>query len=342
MKKISCILLFLILQQTLIFSQPSPLNRQVFFLDDNVIEVKFTTDIKKLRTEKKVPKYQPATISMKFSDTLIITEEIRVEPRGEYRKRNCDMASLMLNFKNASSPKLSPLKKLKFVGGCRTGSAFEELLLKEFLVYKIQNFLSPMSFRVRLLHITYNDSKEKVKSFTQYAFLLEDMNDLTARNNCVEIKNKKFLTEATNREQMTFVNLFQYMIGNTDWSIPNLHNMKLMVPKNDTLAKPFAIPYDFDYCGLVDASYAVPSEGLGIESVSQRLYRGFSRGYNELQTAIEVFKEKKESIMYYVDHFELCSTKCRKLMTAYLDDFYETLDNKKRIESVFIINARTQ
>lgn len=342
MKKISFFFLLVALQHIHCFSQSSPLNRQQFFLDDNLIEVVFTTDVKKLRNDKKVPTYQPATISMKFSDTLTITEPIRVEPRGEYRKRNCDMASLMLNFKNTSSPKLSPLKKLKFVGGCKTGSSFEELLLKEFLVYKIQNFLSPMSFRVRLLRVTYNDSKEKVKSWTQYAFLIEDMDELTARNNCVEIKPKNFFTEATNREQMTFVNLFQYMIGNTDWSIPNLHNMKLMVPKNDTLARPYAVPYDYDYCGLVNAGYAVPSEGLGIETVSERLYRGFPRGYDELQETIKTFKEKKESLMYYIEHFELCSTKCRKIMAGYLDDFYETLDNKKKVESIFIMNARRE
>lgn len=342
MKKFCCIIFLLALQHSLSFSQHSPLNSQVFFLDDNLIEVNFTTDIKKLRNDKKIPTYQPATISMKFSDTLTITEAIRVEPRGVYRKQNCDIASLMLNFKNPSSPKLSPLKKLKFVGGCRSGSSYEELVLKEYLVYKIQNFLSPMSFRVRLLHITFNDSRGKAKPFTEYAFLLEDMNDLASRNNCVEIKVRNYFTEATNREQMTFVNLFQYMIGNTDWSIPNLHNMKLMVPKNDTLAKPLSIPYDYDYSGLVNASYAVPAEGLGIESVSQRLYRGFSRSYDELKVAIEVFKEKKESIMYYVDHFELCSTKCRKLITAYLNDFYETVGSKKKIESIFIMNARTE
>ena len=279
---------------------------------------------------------------MQFSDTSIISEEIRVEPRGIYRKNNCDMASLMLNFKNSSSPKLSPLKKLKLVGDCKNGSMYDELLLKEYLVYKIQNLLSNMSFRVRLLHITYKDSKQKVKSYTQYAFLMEDMSDLAERNNCVEIKNNNFYTEATNREQMTFVNLFQYMIGNTDWSIPKYHNIKLMVPKNDTLAKPYAIPYDFDFCGLVNASYAVPAEGLGIESVRERLYRGFPRSLDELQAAINIFQEKKESIMYYIDHFELCSTKCRKAMVAYLDEFYKTVANKKNIESIFILHARTE
>jgi hypothetical protein len=342
MKKLYCIILSLILHQSSIFSQPLPINRQLFFLDDKPVEVTLTTDIRKLRNNKKTPTYQPANIVMQFSDTSIISEEIRLQSRGIYRKYNCDIASLMLNFKNSSSPKLSPLKKLKLVGGCQNGSMYDELLLKEYLVYKIQNLLSNMSFRVRLLHVTYKDSKQKARSYTQYAFLMEDMSDLAERNNCVEIKKINFYTEATNREQMTFVNLFQYMIGNTDWSIVKYHNIKLMVPKNDTLAKPYAIPYDFDFCGFVNASYAVPAEGLGIESVQERLYRGFPRGLDELQAVINVFQEKKESIIYYVNHFELCSAKCRKAMVAYLDEFYKTVSNRKNIESIFIMHARTE
>ena len=342
MKKISCIILSLILLKSSIFSQPSPINRKSFFLEDKTIEVTFTTDIRKLRNDKKNPTYQPASITMKFSDTSIISEEVRVEPRGMFRKNNCDMAALMLNFNNSSSPKLSPLKKLKLVGDCKIGSDYEELLLKEYLVYKIQNLLSNMSFRVRLLHVTYNDSKQKVKSYTQYAFLMEDMSDLAKRNKCVEIKKIEFYSEATNREQTTFVNIFQYMIGNTDWSIPKYHNIKLMVPKNDTLAKPYAIPYDYDYCGLVNASYAVPTEALGIETVTERLYRGFSRSYNELQAVIDIFQQKKESIMNTIKNFELCSTRCRREMADYLNEFYKTVSNRKNIESIFILHARTE
>ena len=340
MKKLCCVILSLTLQQSLIFSQTSPINKQLFFLDEKPVEVTLTTDIRKLRNDKKTPVYQPANIIMQFSDTSIINEQIRVEPRGIFRKNNCDIASLMLNFTNSSSPKLSPLKKLKLVGNCKSGSVYDELLLKEYLVYKIHNILSNMSFRVRLLHITYKDSQEKIKAYTQYAFLMEDMKDMADRNNCVEIRNDNFSTEATNREQMTFVNLFQYMISNVDWSVPKRHNIKLMVPKNDTLAKPYAIPYDFDFCGLVDASYAGVPEDLGVETVRQRLYRGFSRSLNELQAVINVFQEKKESIMNYIDHFELCSTRCRKGVTGYLGEFYKTVSNQKNVESIFIINAR--
>jgi hypothetical protein len=342
MKLTGLIILLLVFHHSPGFSQSSRINSQLFFLDDRLIDVTLTTDIRKLRNDKKTLAYVPANITMKFSDTSVISEDIRVKPRGVYRKANCDLASLLLNFKNSTSPELSDLKKLKLVSICQKGATFDELLLKEYLVYKIQNLLSNKSFRVRLLHITFKDIRQRMKPFTQYAFLMEDMVDMAARNNCVELKKTDLVTVGCNREQMTFVNLFQYMIGNTDWSIPKCHNMKLMVPKNDTLAQPFAIPYDFDYCGLVNASYAVPDESFELQSVRDRLYRGFPRIYSELQGTIDIFNEKKESILYYINHFDLCSTRCRNAMTAYLDEFFETISSRKKIESIFILNARTQ
>src|SRR5580765_1839878 len=228
MRKLVILTLFLSLYSSGIFAQSQPLNRQQFFLNDSVIEVTLITDMRNLRTAKKVPTWQPARFKMHLSDTSVIDEEIRVEPRGIYRKTYCDVASLYLNFKNPGSPLLSPLKKLKLVGSCNTGNTNEEFLLKEYLTYKIYNLLSVMSFRVRLLHINYVDSKQKVKSYSQYAFLIEDMKDMTDRNNCVEMKNKVFPAEGTNRHQITFVSIFQYMIGNTDWAVSKYHNVKLM------------------------------------------------------------------------------------------------------------------
>ena len=329
------------LQLQLTLGQSPLLNRQQFFLDDWAIEVSLTTDIKKLRTQKKVPTWQPCNITMRFSDTSVISEEIRVQPRGIYRKFNCDIAALMLNFKNPSSPKLSPLKKLKLVGGCGIGSGNEDLLLKEYLAYKIYNLLSSMSFRVRLLHINYNDSKQKYKPYVQYAFLIEDMKDLSSRNNCLEIKRKVFARDGTDREQMTLVDLFQYMIGNTDWSIPNFHNVKLMVPKSDTFAKPYVVPYDFDYAGLVNAPYAVPNEHLPITTVRERYYKGFPRTMDELQKALDIFREKKDVIKSGINNFSLINARVKNEMIKYLEEFYEIIDDKKLVRSYFINNART-
>ena len=318
-----------------LFAQSPEINRQQFFLDDRVIEVSFTTDIKKLRTQKRVPVWQPANIVMRFSDTATISEEIKVEPRGEFRKATCDMASLMLNFKNPGSPKLSPLKKLKLVGGCHSNSNDEELLLKEYLVYKIYNFLTNMSFRVRLMHITYKDSYGKTKPYTQYSFLIEDLKDLCARNNFVEINKKAFNPAAINRQHTTFVCIFQYMVGNTDWSLPNFHNLKMLVPKADTLADCYLVPYDFDFSGVVDAGYAIPDEQLGTTSVKERVYRGPPRNTAELQQAVDIFKEKKERIMFYIKDFPLLNVKTKRSITDYLDQFWDILNTKSSIRSVF-------
>ncbi|HUS03276.1 MAG TPA: hypothetical protein VMY77_16165 [Chitinophagaceae bacterium] len=310
-------------------------NRQQFFLDETLIEVTFTTDIKKLRSDKKIPEWQPANIVMHFSDTSVITEEIRVQPRGEFRKLNCDIASLMLDFKNISSPKLSPLKKLKLVGGCRSSGPDEQLLLKEFLIYKIYNFLTNMSFRTRLMHVNYKDSKGKIKSYSQYAFLIEDIKDLCTRNNCLEPNKKTFRPGVTNRQQKTLVCMFQYMIGNTDWSLPNFHNIKMIVPKTDTFAPPYIIPYDFDYTGLVDAHYAVPQEQFGNTTLQERVYRGEPRSTEELQQVIDIFKEKRERIIYYINEFPLLGAKTKRDVVAYIDQFYETINSKNSWRAIF-------
>lgn len=316
-------------------SQNLTINRQQFFLDDRLIETTLTTDIKKLRSDKKASTFQPANIVMHFSDTAIVKEDIIIQTRGVFRKSNCDIASLMLNFKNSTSPKLSALKKLKLVGGCSNSVHDEELLLKEYIIYKIHNIVSNMSFRVRLLHITYSDSKQKVKSYSQYAFLIEDPKDMADRNNCKEVKIKVFPSEGTNRVQMTFVNVFQYMIGNTDWSISNYHNIKLMVPKSDTLARPYVVPYDFDFSGIVDAEYAAPNELFNTTSVKERVYRGAPRTIEEVTEVLSLFKEKKERILFCVNDFSLLSAKTKKTIVAYLEEFFNTIESRNSVRSVF-------
>ena len=125
------------------------------------------------------------------------------------------------------------------------------------------------------------------------------------------------------------------MIGNTDWSLPNDHNVKLMTPNNDTLAMPYVVPYDFDYTGVVNAPYAIPDEQFGNTTVVERVYRGGSRTLDELMEAINIFKEKKERIMYYIDNFALLNPKTRKTVSTYIAEFYNTIENKNSIRSIF-------
>ena len=186
---------------------------------------------------------------------------------------------MKFDFRNPGSSQLSSLKKLKLVCGCDRGIESEALILKEYLVYKIYNLLTDMSFRVRLLRINYQDTRNKLKPYSQYAFLIEDVDEMARRNKCYEVEKLSFRSDGTSQEQMTLVAIFQYMIGNTDWAIPNYHNIKLMRPVTDSFSMPYTIPYDFDFCGLVNANYATPPEELGISSVRERAYRGYTKEY---------------------------------------------------------------
>ena len=325
------------------FSQSTKIDRKAFFMDDRPIEVTLTTDIGRLIDKRSDPTFQKAAIAWKFPDSSsAINEEIQIRPRGITRKIVCNMASLMLDFKTPGSPRLSPLKKLKLVGGCGKTDSDEQFALKEYLVYKIYNLFSEMSFRVRLLNVTYADSRGKSKSFTQYAYVIEDVDDLAKRNGCVETKGKSFNSERTNRNMMTLVAVFQYMIGNTDWSVPNFHNVKLLVPKTDSLAMPFVVPYDFDYAGIVNTSYAVPTDELGLYGVTERLYRGFPRTMEEIEAVADVFIQKEEQVKAIINDFSLCEPKVKKQMVNYLGDFYQTMKSKKQLKNVFVDHARKE
>lgn len=322
------------------WSQNEPVDSVRFFTDEGLIQVNLTTDLKQVQTETKQGVFQPATISMLFPDSTLINEQISVSARGNFRRNYCRIPPMMLNFRNTGAPRLQSLGKLKLVIGCGINPADEELLLKEYLVYKIYNLLDDRSFRVRLLKINYTDTRKKIKSFSQYAFLIEDDGDMARRNGCHKKDEVKLLTEATNRDMMTMVAIFQYMIGNTDWAVPNNHNIKLIFDKKNKNAPPYVVPYDFDYCGLVDASYAIPNEIIGTEKVTERVYRGFPRTMEEIQIQLDVFRSKKDSIFGLINSFGLLNSKIRKEMTGYLDEFFRMIEDKRAVKTAFIDKAR--
>jgi hypothetical protein len=311
------------------------------FKDDVPIQMTLTTDIRQLTGEKEKAEFQKAIVTLKLPDSTLVKEEIELRARGNFRREYCYIPSLMLNFKTAETNRTASLEKMKMVCTCRMGNEFEELVLKEYLSYKIFNLLTDMSFRVRLVSMTFMDSEGKKKPISQYGFMIEDVDDMAKRNNCKELELKKLQTEASDRKYMTKVALFEYMIGNTDWSVPGDHNIKLLQQRDVPNARPYAVPYDFDFSGLVDAPYAIPDELLGTTSVTERVYRGFPRSMEELQEEIKVFNDKKAEIYKLIKEFQLLSKRSKDGMIKYLDDFYKTISDPRTIKKEFIDNART-
>jgi hypothetical protein len=141
---------------------------------------------------------------------------------------------------------------------------------------------------------------------------------------------------------MTKVAVFEYLISNGDWSVPNNHNTRLIYEKKNPGALPYVVPYDFDHSGFVNASYALPNELLGTETVTERVYRGFPRSMEELQQTFAIFRDKKQAIMGVINNCTYLQSRSKKEVTEYLEEFYKTINDKKQVQFIFIDNARKQ
>jgi hypothetical protein len=311
------------------------LSRKVFFNSPDPVEVTLVSDFRNIKSKRKKNVFQPATVTFTLPEQPSITEQIQLSARGEFRRNTCNMPSLMLDFKNPKAPTLSSLKKMKMVCGCSASKFDEELVLKEYLVYKMYNMLTPMSFGVRLAKFTYKDAQNKMKLYTQYGFLIEDVDDMAKRNGTREYQKIVLNAALTDRQQMTLVSMFQYMIGNTDWSLPNAHNIKFIQHRTDTISFPYVVPYDFDYCGMVNAPYAIPQPEFGITKVTDRYYRGLERAKEEVEPMVQMFKEKKEFLIALINNFTLLKKPQREEMLYFLEGFYKDLDDKRKLTYIF-------
>ena len=324
------------------WSQNPSVDRVGFFSDTSIVNAQLVTNLSRVlsnHTRKDIS--FGASFITRLPDGTQVNDPIQVLIRGHFRLENCFMAPLKLKFNYKKGSVLYSLKSLKLVSQCKFNKVSEQDILKEYLIYRIYNMLTDKSFRAKLLNLTLVDSAGKKKPVTEYAFLMEDIKDVAKRNQCIQWTKGTVTSEATERKQTTLVAIFQYMIGNTDFGISANHNFKLIIPVNESFTRPIEVPYDFDYSGMVNADYAIPDERLEIESVRQRLYRGYPRSMGELDESLAVFKQQKPNIYALINGFDLLTLKSKKEMTDYLDEFYEVIREPKRVKSIFIDNALT-
>ncbi len=342
MKKIFYFLCLLFFVNPLSISAQK-IDKVKFFEEESIIEATLEMDMKDLLGKKAKERFLPATFTMNL-DGGSITEKITASARGNFRREQCYMPGLKLKFNVDSNNRTSKLKELKLTNGCNTNEDAGQLVVKEFLVYKIYNLLTDKSLRVRLLKLNFKDVAGKRKPYTQMAFFIEDIDEMAKRNGMIEIEGTTFGTEVTNRDHMTLITLFQYFIGNTDWSVPAYHNIKLIGPKDDNSTRPYVVAYDFDICGFVNPPYATVDEQLQayITTVRDRLNRGYARTMEELKDVIKVFNDKKSQIYDLVNKNEYLTAKSKSSTISYMDDFYKIINDDREVKKVFIEGARGQ
>ncbi|HEU5261404.1 MAG TPA: hypothetical protein VFU41_08285 [Gemmatimonadales bacterium] len=315
-------------------TRPSP----ELFAAAEPLALTLTTDLKTLLKDRDtVREYRGAVLSYVDPEGAPVSLDIRVRTRGHFRLKanTCQFPPIMLDLprKAAARTVFGARDKLKLVTHCRNRDDFDQHVVQEYLVYRLYNRLTDRSFRVRLARMTYADSAGRDTPVTRYGFLLEDNGEMAARNQATVLEQKGLLQDDIDFHNMGLVAVFQYMVGNTDWSVWGLHNIELL---RDSSGLTYAVPYDFDWSGVVDAPYAKPDMRLPIQSVRQRLFRGICRAPDQFAPLFAQFVTQKDTIYALYRNEPALSPKSREATLRYFDDFYKTIADSRAIKREFL------
>jgi hypothetical protein len=221
---------------------------------------------------------------------------------------------------------------------CRDRTTYDQYVLKEYLAYRIYNELTDESLRVRLATITYRDVANNPKNdTTRFAFFTEHFDSLAARHAAEVWRVAEVDVARVEPQELATFALFEYLIGNTDWSVVYGHNT---VALRDAAGTVSVVPYDFDFSGLVDAEYAGPPPGLPINSVRQRLFRGFCTPAPDWDVLFAHFGARREALFDLVAEVSDLLPAVRKRVLDYLGSFFDHLDSPDRRASIAVACRR--
>ena len=137
----------------------------------------------------------------------------------------------------------------------------------------------------------------------------------------------------------TVLDIFQFMIGNTDYNLSVLHNIKLLKIVDGNFPKPVAVPFDFDYCGLINAYYAVPDENLPIEYVRERFFLGACREREAYTNIFQILRDKREEMEALFLKSEYLPEKAKRGPLTYLEEFYKIINSEATVKYYILNNC---
>ena len=309
------------------------------FSSDEPIRLTITAPISSLVSDR-TNNERPGTLAVAGTAE---SHPIILSARGLTRRRDdiCPFPPLRVDFSRPPAPgsMFERQNRLKLVTHCRTSSDFQQKVLLEYAAYRLYNLLTPLSFRARLATIDYVDDGGRPYA-TRVGFFIEDVDDVARRNAMVKPRtaDRVPVTQLDGRAAARFA-MFNYMIGNLDWSMRAgpvgegcCHNGRLLTGA----AAPgrfMPVPYDFDFSGFVDAPYATPPEGLKVNNVRQRLYRGYCIHTGEARAEAAQLAARRAEIVATVASIPGMDERTKRRATGYLDGFFADVAADKPFKS---------
>ena len=279
--------------------------------------------------------------------------DVEIRARGNFRRQEdiCPFPPYRLNFKKQQvlGTIFEGQDKIKVVSHCKEDDeSFASYIHREYLAYKTYNLLTDKSFRVRLARIDYEDTQMDYQKESQVAFLIEHEDSVEDRLDVKTIEIQFVLPSLYDLEDLCVAELFQYFVGNTDYSFfasedECCHNGKAFLFKDGSRGH-LPIPYDFDLSGMVNAPYAKPNPSMkskGVEKVTQRYHSGVAVPDEIWENTIALFQSKKAAIYELWENFEPLDELARAEALDYIDQFFAIIDDPQLVEEKIKATKRT-
>ena len=311
------------------------------FASDDLLRITITAPMTTIMKERPIETYVPGTFRYVAEDGETMEFQVGLRTRGRFRRRveTCDFAPLRLNFKRSEvkGTLFHKQDKLKLVTHCEDKSPrYQQSVVSEYLAYRVFNLLTDISFRTRLLEVTYVDTDRDNRETVSYAIFIEHQDRMAKRIDTPTVTTRMITVPMLIPEYAGLTALFQYFVGNTDFSqiatAPGedcCHNHELYGHEGEPM---YSVPYDFDMTGFVNAPHARPNSRFGLRNVRDRLYRGRCVHNSYLAEAAATFGAQREAIYDLVNAQEQLTNGVRKSQVRFIDSFFKDIESQKKIE----------
>ena len=310
----------------------APAAAQSLFDDQHTLDVVIAGPLSKVIDDTSDREERPFTLT-----TGVASHDIKIRVRGKSRTRVCKFPPLRLNFDRddgVDSP-FSGQNKLKLVTHCRGSDASQANVLEELAAYRIFRVLSPIGYRTRLLRVRYVDTgRPDDEAVERFAFVIESDDELAERTGgrLAEIEGVRLST--LDPQQAALVYVFEYMIGNTDWSMVTADGEEYCCHNGDLFdidSALYYVPFDFDLSGLINASYARPDPSLRIKRVTKRRYRGYCIDSDALRVALGTVRARQAEIIDVIRELPALTERDRGAAIRYLERFFEEAEDGEEL-----------
>lgn len=310
---------------------------QRLFRAETPVAVTLTTNLRDLVRQRDSTQLEWFGATFTYADSAgERTIPVRLRARGHFRRqaRNCTFPPLFVDVKgkDAQGTILQGNDRLKLVTPCRPGSAeYQQYLHLEYLVYRSYQILHPVHPRTRRVDVTYRDSAGRVPPVVVHAFLLEVDEEVAKEHDLVLMADiKGALFADLHAPTLQSVALFQYLVGNTDWSVSAQHNIYLLQDSTGVI-RPVA--YDWDWTGVVNARYAFPDARFadqGIRRTTDRLHRGPCQPAEAWAPTVAHYQGKRAELDALWRGYAGLAEPRRAEALRFLGAFWATLDDPRR------------